>query len=150
MIGDLKYGRTVHSLAIALSNYNVRFMFVAPTFLQMPEEILKELDGKGKKYSLHKEIMEVIKEADIVYMTRIQKERFSDYTEYEKAKDLFILNEEMLKGVRPNMKILHPLPRVNEIPREIDHHKEAYYFEQAENGIPVRQAIICLALGAIK
>ena len=150
MVGDLKYGRTVHSLAIALSRFGCGMYFVSPSFLRMPDDVKEELDRKGIEYAEFKEIEEVVDRVDIVYMTRIQKERFSDITEYEKAKDLYILKKSMLVNARPNMKVLHPLPRVNEIHPDVDDTKHAYYFQQAKNGIIVRQAIVALLLGALR
>ena len=147
MVGDLKYGRTVHSLAVALSRFGCEMYFVAPNFLQIPEDIIEELDKKGIKWQKLRELKEVIDKVDIVYMTRIQKERFSDPEEYEKAKTLYILKKQMLEKARPNMKVLHPLPRVNEIHPNVDETKHAYYFQQAKNGIPIRQAILKLLLG---
>jgi aspartate carbamoyltransferase catalytic subunit len=142
MCGDLKYGRTVHSLATALTYFNARLYFVAPDNLQMPKEILDYLKQKKIKYSIHKRIESVIKKVDILYCTRIQKERFPDVDEYMKVKDLYILKPEMLKGVKKNLRIMHPLPRVNEIMPSVDKTPYAQYFEQAHNGIPVRMAIL--------
>ncbi len=150
MVGDLKYGRTVHSLAQALKHFNPTFYFVAPDFLQMPESILRELKAAGIKYTLKKSIDEVITKVDILYMTRIQKERFSDITEYEKAKSLYILDTPHLKGVKKNLRIMHPLPRVGEITPAVDTTPHAYYFEQAANGLFVRQALLALVLGKLQ
>ncbi len=150
MVGDLKYGRTVHSLAQALKHFNPTFYFVAPDFLQMPESILRELKAAGIKYTLKKSIDEVITKVDILYMTRIQKERFSDITEYEKAKSLYILDTPHLKGVKKNLRIMHPLPRVGEITTAVDATPHAYYFEQAANGLFVRQALLALVLGKLQ
>lgn len=150
MVGDLKYGRTVHSLAQALKHFNPTFYFVAPDFLQMPESILRELKAADIKYTLKKSIDEVIAKIDILYMTRIQKERFSDITEYEKAKSLYILDTPHLKGVKKNLRIMHPLPRVGEITPAVDATPHAYYFEQAANGLFVRQALLALVLGKLQ
>ena len=150
MVGDLKYGRTVHSLASALALFNAKMYFVSPDSLKMPRYILEELDKKGIKYSQHKKVEEVIRKVDILYSTRIQQERFPDPAEYEKVKNVYILSKNMFKGVRKNLKIMHPLPRVNEIKKDVDELPYAYYFEQAENGIPVRKAIVSLVLGKIK
>lgn len=149
LVGDLKYGRTVHSLAEALIHFSPTFYFVAPGFLQMPEYILEELQEAGIKFYLKKTIKEVVTKVDILYMTRIQKERFSDITEYEKAKNIYILNTTLLKNVKKNLRVLHPLPRVNEIQPEVDQTPHAYYFEQAQNGLYVRQALLALVLGKI-
>lgn len=147
MVGDLKYGRTVHSLLQAMSHFHPTFHFIAPKELQMPEGYklhLKELDIP---YYEHTELDEVIDEADILYMTRVQRERFADPLEYEKVKNVYILRNAMLSGTRENMRILHPLPRVNEIDVDVDENPKAYYFQQAHNGVFARQAIICKALG---
>lgn len=150
MVGDLKYGRTTHSLATALSMFNCKLFFISPEQLKMPSYILDELDKKNAEYSEHMRIEEVIGNIDVLYSTRIQKERFPDLTEYEKVKNIYIINNELLKNVKPNLKILHPLPRVNEIAADVDGTKHAHYFEQAANGIPVRQALLSLVLGRIK
>lgn len=143
MVGDLKYGRTVHSLLMALSFFdNPIFNFIAPPELQMPEEYKMHLGEKGIKYFEHREFTDIISEADIIYMTRVQKERFSDPIEYEQVKNVYILRKEMLKNTKPNMKILHPLPRVNEIHKDVDSSEKAYYFTQALNGMFTREAII--------
>lgn len=148
MVGDLKYGRTVHSLLMAMRHFNPTFRFVACDELQMPREYLEFCDRMGIPYTLHKELTaDVINSTDILYMTRVQRERFSDTDEYERVKDLFTLRASMLDATRPNMKILHPLPRVTEIATDVDDCPQAYYFEQARNGLFVRQAIICRALG---
>lgn len=149
MAGDLKYGRTVHSLAIALSHYNCRLYFISPESLGMPKHIKEELDKKGVLYSEHKKIEEVIDLADILYMTRIQGERFPDKAEYEKVKGVYVLKKSMLANVKDNLRIMHPLPRVDEISTDVDSTKYAYYFSQAGNGIPVRQALLCLVTGVL-
>lgn len=150
LVGDLKYGRTTHSLAQALAHFGARLFFVAPDALQMPNHICDELQTNGITYSLHQKIEDVIKKVDILYMTRIQGERFADLMDYERVKNAFILNASMLNGAKPNMRVMHPLPRVNEIATEIDTTKHAYYFEQAENGLYTRQALLALVLGKIK
>lgn len=149
MCGDLKYGRTVHSLAIALSLYGCRLYFIAPKNLKMPDYILRELTKKGIVFSEHEKLEDVIPSVDILYMTRIQKERFPDEEEYEKVKGIYILKSEMLKNAKENLKIMHPLPRVDEISVDVDETKHAAYFEQAANGIPIRQALLCLILGRL-
>lgn len=146
MVGDLKYGRTVHSLVQALSHFNPTFHFVAHDLLQIPSEYKLILEKEQVKYHLHHNFEKVLADADIVYMTRVQRERFSDPMEYEKTKDLYQLRSEMLKNVKPNLKILHPLPRVNEIDIDVDDTPQAYYFEQARNGVYTRQAIIANVL----
>jgi aspartate carbamoyltransferase catalytic subunit len=143
MVGDLKYGRTVHSLLMALSFFdNPIFNFIAPLELQMPEEYKMHLRANGIKYFEHREFTDIISEADIIYMTRVQKERFSDPIEYEQVKNVYILKNEMLKNTKPNLRILHPLPRVNEIHKDVDQNEKAYYFTQALNGMFTREAII--------
>jgi len=150
LVGDLKYGRTTHSLAQALIHFGAQLYFVAPQSLQMPEYILEELKENGTKFSLHQKIEEVVDKVDILYMTRIQGERFSDPKEYDKVKNVFILNAGMLKNAKSNLRVLHPLPRVNEIDTDVDSTKHAYYFEQAENGLYVREALLAMVLGKLK
>ena len=147
MVGDLKYGRTVHSLMMAMSRWNTSFNFVAPEELKMPDEYKLYLDNLGLKYHETSDLNHVIDTADIIYMTRVQKERFSDPMEYEKVKNAYVLHDHMLTNTKPGMKILHPLPRVNEINTDVDSNIKAYYFEQALNGVFTRQAIICTLLG---
>ncbi len=147
MIGDLKYGRTVHSLLQALSHFNTTFYFISPDELKMPDEYKRYLDNLGLKYYEYKEFTDIVNQADIIYMTRVQKERFSDPIEYEKTKNAYVLRASMLENARPNMKVLHPLPRVNEIHLDVDSHPSAYYFNQAQNGVYARQAIISSILG---
>ncbi len=143
MVGDLKYGRTVHSLLMAMSEFeNPIFNFIAPPELQMPNEYKMFLRDKGIKYFEHREFTDIISEADIIYMTRVQKERFSDPIEYEQVKNVYILHNAMLAKTKPNLKILHPLPRVNEISTDVDKNEKAYYFTQALNGVFTREAII--------
>lgn len=147
LVGDLKYGRTVHSLMMAMSRWNTTFNFVAPKELQMPDEYKLYLDNLGLKYYEHTDFTEIISRADIIYMTRVQKERFSDPIEYEKVKNVYVLQNSMLDNTKDNMKVLHPLPRVNEIDMDVDTNEKAYYFEQALNGVYTRQAILCSLLG---
>ncbi|NVD05508.1 aspartate carbamoyltransferase [Vibrio sp. JPW-9-11-11] len=145
-VGDLKYGRTVHSLTQALAKFNnVRFFFIAPDALAMPEYICEELEEAGIKFSMHNNIEEVVPELDVLYMTRVQKERF-DESEYAHMKSAFILTAATLEGARDNLKVLHPLPRVDEITVDVDKTKHAYYFEQAENGVYAREALLALVL----
>ncbi|MDR1680961.1 MAG: aspartate carbamoyltransferase [Prevotellaceae bacterium] len=147
MVGDLKYGRTVHSLLQALSLFNARFTFIAPPELQMPGEYKAYLAERGLAFEEHTDLAGNMADADILYMTRVQRERFQDPIEYEKVKDVYSLKKAMLSGARPNMKILHPLPRVNEIDADVDATPHAYYFEQARNGMFVRMAIFAYVLG---
>ncbi len=150
MVGDLKYGRTVHSLIMALSQFeNPIFNFIAPDELKIPEEYTIHLKEKGIKYFEHREFTDIISEADIIYMTRVQKERFSDPIEYEKVKNTYILRNAMLESTKPNLKILHPLPRVNEIHTDVDTNEKAYYFDQARNGVFTREAIISHTMNLI-
>ena len=150
MVGDLKYGRTVHSLAIAMSLFNATIYFVAPQQLQMPKDILEVLDQRGIKYYMTESIMDVMDKTDILYMTRIQKERFPDPVEYEKMKNAYILKKEMLTNAKSGLKVMHPLPRVNEISEDVDDAEHAHYFQQAHYGIPTRMAIIALLLGVLE
>ena len=144
LVGDLKYGRTVHSLLMALRHFNPTFHFIAPKELAMPEEYKAYCREYGIKYVEIEDFNEdVIADADILYMTRVQRERFTDLMEYERVKDVYILKASMLAKARENMKILHPLPRVNEISYEVDDTPHAYYFQQAQNGLYAREAIIC-------
>ena len=146
--GDLKFGRTVHSLTKAMSRYkNIKFVFIAPPELKIPEYLKHDLlDAKNLDYKEAETIEEVIEDLDILYMTRVQRERFADPLEYEKVKNVYILKNSMLAGTKDNMRILHPLPRVNEISEDVDDNKKAYYFQQALNGVYTRQAIIFKAL----
>ena len=147
MVGDLKYGRTVHSLLMAMRHFNPTYHFIAPEELKMPEEYKLYCRQHGIKYVEHTEFDEnVIAEADILYMTRVQRERFTDIMEYEKVKNLYNLHNAMLDNSKDNLRILHPLPRVNEIDQDVDDNPKAYYFQQAQNGLYARQAIICRAL----
>jgi aspartate carbamoyltransferase catalytic subunit len=147
LVGDLKYGRTVHSLIMAMKYFKPNFNFVACDELKMPKEYLKFCDEQGISYQCHTDFsQEVINSSDIIYMTRVQRERFSDLTEYERVKDLYTLRNAMLDNSRDNLRILHPLPRVNEISTDVDDNPKAYYFKQAQNGLYMRQALICDAL----
>ncbi|WP_308260927.1 aspartate carbamoyltransferase [Prevotella sp.] len=148
LVGDLKYGRTVHSLITAMRHFNPTFHFIAPKELAMPEEYKIYCRNHGIKYVEHTEFNEdIIADADILYMTRVQKERFSDLMEYERVKNVYILKRQMLVKAKPNMKIMHPLPRVNEIAYDVDESQHAYYIQQAGNGLFAREAIFCDVLG---
>ncbi len=147
MVGDMKYGRTVHSMLMALSNYNTSFTFISPEELKMPKQYKQHLKDIGLSYKEDNMFEENIPDADIIYMTRIQKERFTDPIDYEKIKNAYVLKNSMLKKSKKNMKILHPLPRVNEISNDVDENPKAYYFDQALNGVYIRQAIISEILG---
>lgn len=148
MVGDLKYGRTVHSLLMAMYYFHPKFNFVACDELKMPVEYEKFCDAHGIEYHKCKEFSEdIINSTDILYMTRVQRERFTDLMEYERVKNLYTLRNSMLDGSKDNLRILHPLPRVNEIAYDVDANPKAYYFQQAQNGLYARQAIICKVLG---
>ncbi len=148
MVGDLKYGRTVHSLLMAMKYFNPTFRFVACDELKMPREYVEFCRKQGIAFEEHTDFSrEVIDSSDIIYMTRVQRERFTDIMEYEKVKDLYTLRNSMLDTSKENLRILHPLPRVNEINQDVDDNPKAYYFDQARNGLYARQAIICRALG---
>ena len=148
LVGDLKYGRTVHSLIMAMRHFNPTFHFIAPKELAMPNEYKLYCKNNGIKFQEHTAFNDkVIADADIIYMTRVQKERFSDLMEYERVKDVYILRNDMLANVKDNMRILHPLPRVNEIAYDVDDNPHAYYIQQAQNGLYARQALFCDVLG---
>ena len=148
LVGDLKYGRTVHSLIMAMRHFNPTFHFIAPKELAMPDEYKLYCDQHHIRYVEHTQFTEEeIADADILYMTRVQKERFSDLMEYERVKDVYILKADMLKNAKPNMKVLHPLPRVNEIAYDVDDNPHAYYIQQAKNGLYAREAIYAYCLG---
>lgn len=148
MVGDLKYGRTVHSLLMALRHFGCRFHFIAPKVLEMPEEYKVYCRENGISFTETSDFDEdEIADADILYMTRVQRERFSDLMEYERVKNVYILRRDMLRKAKPTMRILHPLPRVNEIAPDVDADPHAYYFQQAQNGLYTREALICNALG---
>lgn len=149
MVGDLKFGRTVHSLSQALSDFSPELFFVSPSHLKMPDYIKNNLKNKNVKFSEHEKLEEIIKNIDIMYVTRIQKERFTDPEEYEKVKNTYIVDTPLLKNVKDNLKIMHPLPRINEITLSVDKTKYAYYFEQVKNGVYMRQAIISILLKGI-
>ena len=148
LVGDLKYGRTVHSLLMAMRHFNPTFHFIAPKELAMPNEYKLYCKENNIKFQEHTAFNEkVIADADIIYMTRVQKERFSDLMEYERVKDIYILKNDMLGNVKKNMKILHPLPRVTEIAYDVDENPHAYYIQQAQNGLYAREALFCDVLG---
>lgn len=148
LVGDLKYGRTVHSLLTAMRHFNPTFHFIAPDELAMPEQYKNYCRQHQIRYIEHQDFdAKTIAGADILYMTRVQRERFTDLEEYERVKDRYLLKKEMLAEAKENLKILHPLPRVNEIEYSIDDTPYAYYFPQARNGLYARQAILCDVLG---
>lgn len=147
LAGDLKFGRTIHSLSLALAHYPVRLYFIAPESLFLPEEITNELRKRGVKFSFHQSLDDVIAKLDILYMTRIQKERFEGNA--EAFRNHCILKKQQLEKAKKNLRILHPLPRIEEIEKDIDETPFAYYFQQAANAIPVRMAILALLLGKL-
>ena len=149
-VGDLKYGRTVHSLVIALSHFSPTFYFIAPDGLQIPESYTDELFQKKIKYFKTADLNRFARELDVLYVTRIQKERFPDPLEYEKFKGIYRIDEAFLQNVKKELKIMHPLPRVDEIDKNVDNTSHAAYFEQAANGIPVRKVLLALVLGKVK
>ncbi|MDR0296025.1 MAG: aspartate carbamoyltransferase [Prevotellaceae bacterium] len=147
LVGDLKYGRTVHSLVEAMCNFNTTFHLISPESLKLPSSVKMHIKESGLKYHQYTEIQEAIDKVDVLYMTRVQRERFLDIQDYEKVKNAYILEQSTLKNSKSNLKILHPLPRVNEIHTNIDDTQQAYYFQQAQNGVYVRQALIASILG---
>jgi aspartate carbamoyltransferase catalytic subunit len=148
-VGDLKYGRTVHSLTFALCNFNATFHLVSPEELKLPSYVKRKIKENKLDYFQYTDMNEVIPQVDILYMTRIQKERFSDPIEYERVKNAYVLRNDMLKGAKSSMRVLHPLPRVNEIEMDVDPNPMAYYFQQAQNGVYVRQALLASILGVV-
>jgi len=146
-VGDLKYGRTVHSLVIALSQFNTTFHLVSPEELKLPSAVKKYIKDAGLNYHQYTDLNEVMDKVDILYMTRIQKERFADPIEYERVKNSYILKNDMMENTKENMRVLHPLPRVNEIEEAVDKNPKAYYFQQALNGVFVREALLAYTLG---
>lgn len=146
MAGDLKFGRTTHSLALAYKHFDARLFFVSPESCAMPNEVCEELKRAGVQFSFHHVLDEVIDKADVLYMTRIQQERFVDKKEFEKVANSYHVRLAHLKNVKDNFKILHPLPRVGEIDVDVDQSQYAYYFQQAENGLYIRQALLALTL----
>jgi aspartate carbamoyltransferase catalytic subunit len=148
-MGDLRYGRTVHSLAYALSLYNVKLNMVSPDLLKMRSEVLQDIRSRIE-VTEYRDIDEILPELDVLYVTRIQKERFPDLGEYEKVRGTFVVNLKLLKSAKNDLIVLHPLPRVEEIAVEVDATPFAKYFEQAQNGVVVRMALLGLVLDAIK
>lgn len=149
MVGDLRFGRTVHSLAQALSDFSPHFYFASPSHLRMPQYIKDDLVGRGVRFDEIEEVNDVIDQLDIMYVTRIQKERFASLEDYEKVKDSYRIEARMLKNARENLRIMHPLPRVNEIAPDVDSTPYAYYFQQARNGVFMRQAILSLLMNKV-
>lgn len=148
LVGDLKYGRTVHSLIEGMSHFRPKFIFVAPEELKLPREYKSFCEEHGIPYEEHSVFDEhVINQVDILYMTRVQRERFVDLEEYERVKNVYVLTNAMLEKSKPNLRILHPLPRVGEIAQDVDDNPKAYFIQQAQNGLYIRQSILCDVLG---
>jgi len=150
LVGDLKYGRTVHSLAYALSMFKAEMVFIAPEQLQMPPEVVEECEAMGAPISFETDLDKAIGDVDVLYVTRIQKERFPDPEEYNKVVGIYEINSRLLENGKKDVIVMHPLPRVYEIAPEVDGTKYAAYFRQAFNGVPVRMAILALVLGGIE
>ncbi len=147
MLGDLKYGRTVHSLARLLTLYNIRLNYVSPAILRMPAEIVAEIGATGTQQTEHTELEAVLPETDVLYVTRVQKERFSDPQEYEQVKGAYVITPETLMAAKERMVVMHPLPRVGEISMEVDDDPRAAYFRQMEYGLYTRMALLAAVLG---
>jgi aspartate carbamoyltransferase catalytic subunit len=147
MVGDLKNGRTVHSLTRLLSRYNVEFYFVSPDILKLPPEMVAEVRARGHKAHEVEDVREVIAEVDVLYVTRVQKERFHDLAEYDRVKNHYIINPELMALAKERMALMHPLPRVGEISYGVDGDPRAAYFRQMENGMFIRMALLAAVLG---
>ena len=148
MVGDLKYGRTVHSLARLLAFYRVRLNYVAPETLQMPESVVSELAARGvSQHKTESLSPEILAETDILYMTRIQQERFASQEEYLKYKGVYVIDKALVLSGKPTMRVMHPLPRVGEIKEDVDELPQAAFFREMENGMYTRMAIIALVTG---
>jgi aspartate carbamoyltransferase len=147
MVGDLKYGRTVHSLTKLLVNYDVEFAFVSPDILRMPQDVLEVVQKSGHKYSVTENVQDVIAESDVLYITRVQKERFADLSEYERMKDFYVVDDALMAQAKQRMIVMHPLPRINEIAYTVDSDPRAAYFRQMRNGMYIRMALLAAVLG---
>ncbi|MEX2143032.1 MAG: aspartate carbamoyltransferase [Anaerolineales bacterium] len=147
MLGDLKNGRTVHSLSRLLALFNVKINFVSPDVLKMPEEIITELKSSGIQHNAHKDLDPVIAETDVLYVTRVQKERFDNEQDYDQVKGLYVITAETMKQAKQNMIVMHPLPRVGEISMDVDDDPRAAYFRQMEYGLYTRMALLAMVLG---
>ena len=150
LLGDLKYGRTVHSLAYALAMFGAHLTFVAPEVLQMPKEVVEHVERQGGSYTSTNALEDAIESADVLYVTRIQRERFPDPAEYEKVAGMYRVDNEILTNASKDMIVMHPLPRVTEISPEVDTTEHAVYFKQAFNGVPVRMALLALIFDVVK
>ena len=147
MVGDLRFGRTVHSLTKLLLNYNVTFVFVSPQILRMPADILEAVEASGHSYRQVEDLHNVIGEADVLYMTRVQKERFTNLAEYDRVKDYFVVEPQLMELAKEKMIVMHPLPRVGEISYAMDDDPRAAYFRQMRNGMYIRMALLAALLG---
>lgn len=147
MVGDLKYGRTVHSLTKLLVNYDVEFSFVSPEILRMPQDVLDVVQKSGHKYSVTENVQDVVADADVLYITRVQKERFADLSEYEHMKDFYVVDDTLMAQAKQRMIVMHPLPRINEIAYTVDSDPRAAYFRQMRNGMYIRMALLAAVLG---
>ena len=147
MVGDLKYGRTVHSLTKLLVNYDVEFSFVSPDILRMPQDVLDVVQKSGHKYTITENVQDVVADADVLYITRVQKERFADLSEYERMKDFYVVDDGLMAQAKQRMIVMHPLPRINEISYTVDSDPRAAYFRQMRNGMYIRMALLAAVLG---
>jgi aspartate carbamoyltransferase len=147
MVGDLKFGRTVHSLTKLLVNYDVEFTFVSPDILRMPQDVLDVVKAAGKQATITEDVHNCIADADVLYVTRVQKERFADLAVYDNLKDRYVVDPALMGHAKPNMIVMHPLPRVNEISYAVDSDPRAAYFRQMRNGMYVRMALLAAVLG---
>lgn len=147
MVGDLKYGRTVHSLTKLLINYDVDFSFVSPETLAMPEDVLQTVQASVHNYSVTEDVRDIIADVDVLYVTRVQKERFDDMAQYERLKDQYVVDEALMTHAKEHMIVMHPLPRVNEISYGVDNDPRAAYFRQMRNGMYIRMALLAAVLG---
>jgi len=147
MVGDLKYGRTVHSLTKLLANYNIDLVLVSPETLQMPEDVLDVVRSVGNRFYITNDIREVIGNVDVLYMTRVQKERFTDMAAYDQVKNQYMIDEELMRHAQERMVLMHPLPRVNEISYTVDDDPRSAYFRQMRNGMFIRMALLASVLG---
>ena len=147
MLGDLKYGRTVHSLARLLSLYDVKINYVSPEILRMPKEVMDEVGAKGIPQAEYSTLAEVLPQTDVLYVTRVQKERFEDPADYEKVKGAYVIDPDVMKSAKQDMIVMHPLPRVGEISYDVDNDPRAAYFRQVEYGLYVRMALLAMVLG---
>jgi aspartate carbamoyltransferase catalytic subunit len=147
LLGDLKYGRTVHSLSRLLSLFDVKLNYVSPEILKMPPEIIKEIAEKKIPQSEHTSLNPVLKNTDVLYVTRVQKERFENLEDYEKVKGAYIIDKKLMQSAKKDMIVMHPLPRVGEISEDFDDDPRAAYFRQMEYGLYVRMALLAMVLG---